>query len=172
MLHVCSAACLSPMAWAPCWCSNTVAAWSVELCEVFNDRKTKAYFLNGGLQSGRQCCEPPPPPVCDPTEGESCPWPWEERKRGGGCGPLFSNCVFMSPPTVSVPQRFTMESIVCLGERAWVFCFNHFLKSHVWHGGGLALPVVGGRPVVLCAHFPASLLASVLSALCVVLWML
>lgn len=39
--------------------------------------------------------------------------------------------VSMSPLTVSVPQLFTMEAIVCLGEKAWVFCFNHFWKSNV-----------------------------------------
>lgn len=27
-----------------CWCSNTAAAWTVESCEVCNDRQTEAYF--------------------------------------------------------------------------------------------------------------------------------
>lgn len=37
----------------------------------------------------------------------------------------------LSPLTVSVPQPFTMEAIVCLGEKAWAFCFDHFLKFNV-----------------------------------------
>ena len=79
----------------------------------------------------------------------------------------FLNCVFMSPLTVSVPWHFTMEAIVCLVEKAWAFCFNHFWKSYVWHGGGLTLPVVEGR-LVLCAHFSASPRTFVLSGLCVI----
>lgn len=87
-------------------------------------------FQSGGLQSGWQCCVRAPPSMSQLKEKVVCGLERRERKEGG-CGPLFSNCVFMSPLTVSVPQYFTMEAIVCLGEKAWVFCFNHFLKSYV-----------------------------------------
>lgn len=93
-----------------------------------------------------------------------------EKERRGIVAHCFQTVSLFPPLTVSVPQHSTIEAIVCLGEKAWVFCFNHFSKSCVWHGGGSALPVVGGR-LVLCAHFPASMLASVPSALCVILWM-
>lgn len=69
-----------------------------------------------------------PPSVSQLKEKVVCGLERKEREEGGEYGPLFSNCVFMSPLTVSVPQHFTMEAIVCLGEKAWVFCFNHFLK--------------------------------------------
>lgn len=104
----------------------TGAAGTIKLCET---GRQKHIFLGRGLQSGFQCCVPL---VYVPTEGESCPWPGREGEREEGeYRPLFSNCVSMSPLTVSVPQHFTMEAIVCLGEKAWVFCFNHFWKSYV-----------------------------------------
>lgn len=145
--------CCSPVRWV---------VWGLQR------REDKGIFFGAGgtrVGGGVARTSPPPPFLYVPTEGESCLR--EEKREEGVWSPLFSNCVFMSPLTVSVPQHFTMEAIVCLGEKAWVFCFNHFSKSYVWHAGGSALPVVGGR-LVLCAHFPASLLASVLSALCVV----
>lgn len=87
--------------------------------------------------------------------------------REGKYSPVFSNCVFMSLRTVSVPQHFTMGAIVCLGEKAWVFCFSHFWKSYVWHSGGLALPAVGGQACSLC---PFLCLSCPLCPLCRLVW--
>lgn len=92
----------------------------------------------------------PPPYMPQLKEKVVCSLENRERERRGGCDPLFLNCVFMSPLTVSVPQYFTMEAIVCFGEKAWVFCFNHLLKSYVWQGGGPAPPLLGDR-LALCA---------------------
>lgn len=108
---------------APCWRSDGGAP-TVELCEVCDDGKTKAYLPSCGGAAGLRA-----PPVSIPTEGESCLWPGEERatEEEGDC-PLFSNCVFMSPLTVSVPRRFTMEAIVCSGEKSVGILFQSFLE--------------------------------------------
>lgn len=47
-----------------------------------------------------------------------------EKGRGGeGNAALCFQTVFTSPLTASVPRPSTMEAIVCLEEKAWVFFF-------------------------------------------------
>lgn len=97
--HVCSAVHLPPRAEAPCWCPDTVAALTVELCEVCNARQTKAYFSEaevGGsvaypLPSMSQLKEKV---VCGLDRGRGSE---RESERGGGMWPtVFKLCLYVS----------------------------------------------------------------------------
>lgn len=108
----------------------------VQPCEADNGRRTKAYFCEQGAPT--LSALPPLPSTTATfyvlTEGESCLARRERERRRRECGPLFSNCLYVSL-TASVPRPSTMEAIVCLQEKAWVFfffgCFDHFSKSNV-----------------------------------------
>lgn len=71
---------------------------AVELCEVSGDKKTKGIFFRAGAPEWAGAL---PGLVNVPSE----------RERGEP----FSNCVFMSPLAVSVPQHSTMAPLFVWG---------------------------------------------------------
>lgn len=162
-------ACLSTMALTPCWCSATVAALFLELFEACNNRKTKAFFSKQGAPKWATLVRPTFMSPSVQTEGESCLQP--QKRRGETC-PLFLNCVFISPLTVGshgLSQRRLL--FVWWGESMGIL-FQSFLEVLCLTWWGLSTLPVAGSSLVPCVHFPASALASVLSALCVDFWML
>lgn len=84
------------MAEAPCWCSNPGAGRSVELCEVWNDRKTKAYLsVRGGSKVGFSvAC---PSSMSQLKEKVVCGLERREREEGEISPTVFKLCLYVSP---------------------------------------------------------------------------
>lgn len=114
---------------APCWCSYTVAARSVELCEVCNDGKTKAYFSERGALEWVAVLRAPPPPPPLPL----CP-NWRRKlserreKRGGGMKPtVFKLCLYVSPDCECATAFHNGGHCLFGGESVGIL-FQSFLK--------------------------------------------
>lgn len=143
-------------AWTLGGCAHVRRACSSPAVRGRQWQKDKGIFLRAG---GTHFVSPPPLPSTTATfyvltEGESCLARRERERRRRECGPLFSNCLYVSPDCECATAFHNGGHCLFGGESVGIFfCFDHFSKSNVWHGGGSALPVVGGG-LVFCARSP------------------
>lgn len=80
--------------------------------------------------------------------------------------PLFLKCLCVTPDCDCSITLYNEVHCLCGEEKVWAFCFDHVGKSYIWHGGKLALPIVGGE-LFLLYRLP-NMLVFVRSGLCAV----